>query len=67
MPKISVNAEFCKGCRLCIGACPQKIIAIGEKTNSQGYRYAQQLGEEGCTGCGLCAVMCPDGAIEVYK
>ncbi|MCR4442479.1 MAG: 4Fe-4S binding protein [Peptococcaceae bacterium] len=67
MPKIEVNVELCKGCRLCIGVCPQNIIKTGDYANSQGYRPAEQYRAEECTGCGLCAVICPDAAIEVYK
>jgi len=67
MAKIEVNAELCKSCRFCIGACPQKIIRVGNATNSKGYRYVEQFDEEKCTGCKLCAIICPDSAIEVYK
>lgn len=67
MAKILVEAELCKGCRFCIGACPQKIIRIGAAGNTKGYKYIEQFASEKCTGCKLCAMMCPEAAIEVYK
>lgn len=67
MGKIMIDAELCKGCKLCLAACPRKLIRIGEKNNSMGYYYAEQAQAEQCNGCALCAVMCPDSAISVYK
>lgn len=66
MAKVEVLKEFCKGCKLCIKACPKNILEIGDDTNQKGYKYVQST-EEGCIGCKFCAVMCPDAAIEVYK
>jgi len=65
--KIEVDSELCKGCRLCIGTCPQKIIRIGEKSNSKGYKYLEQFDASKCTACKLCALMCPEAAISVFK
>ena len=28
MNKVTFNADLCKGCGLCIEACPKKIIAL---------------------------------------
>ena len=67
MANIKVDSELCKGCKLCIHACPQKIIIVGEKANMKGYRYIHQIQEDKCTGCKLCAIMCPESAIAVYK
>ena len=68
MPKIIVKEDVCKGCGLCVNACPRKIIAIAnEKINSKGYHPAELLDEEKCTGCASCAVMCPEVAIIVER
>ena len=67
MARIAVFAELCKGCRYCIGACPQKIIRVGDDTNAKGYRFVGQIDADKCTGCKLCGIVCPDAAIEVYK
>lgn len=67
MPKVSVNEDRCKGCGLCIAACPQKIMALGDWLNKKGYHPAHVLDAEKCKGCTLCAVMCPDVAITVER
>ena len=62
-----IDAEECKGCGLCIEACPPKVIQLSEKLNAQGYRPALYLGR-GCTGCGICFLACPEpGAIMVLR
>jgi 2-oxoglutarate ferredoxin oxidoreductase subunit delta len=68
MPTVIINAEICKGCELCVEACPRKIIVIGTTPNGQGYFTAvYEDASKKCTGCALCAEMCPDIAIEVFK
>lgn len=67
MPRVIVDKELCKECRLCIAVCPKKILEIGADTNSKGYYPATQTDESLCTGCKLCAIMCPDAAISVYR
>jgi 2-oxoglutarate ferredoxin oxidoreductase subunit delta len=64
---LRVNEEECKGCGLCIEACPPKAIAMGDKLNHYGYRTAQYKGED-CTACGICFLVCPEpGAITVLR
>jgi 2-oxoglutarate ferredoxin oxidoreductase subunit delta len=67
MAKIEINAELCKSCRYCLGACPQKIMRLSNIYNSKGYRVAEQFDSDKCNGCKLCAIVCPECAIEVYK
>lgn len=68
MSSIRVNFEACKGCGLCTGACPKKIVALQkEKLNSKGYGTAYCIDDSKCIGCAMCATMCPDCAIIVYK
>ncbi len=64
--KIVIDTEKCKGCRLCVGVCPQGCIVISKTSNSNGYLPAE-LGGDGCSGCAMCAVMCPEAVIEVYQ
>ncbi|MFA6831793.1 MAG: 4Fe-4S binding protein [Bacteroidaceae bacterium] len=64
---IVVNTERCKGCNLCVIACPKQIISLFKEVNRKGYNYAQLTDEEACIGCAACATVCPDGCIEVYK
>jgi 2-oxoglutarate ferredoxin oxidoreductase subunit delta len=67
--KIRIKKELCKGCGLCIEACPKGSIFISKKINEKSYFPAEfdKENEEECTGCGLCAVMCPEAVIEVYR
>ncbi len=64
---IIIDQERCKGCELCIKACPKNIIFMSEKFNKKGYHYTKQIKPEECTGCTFCALVCPDVAIEVFK
>ena len=63
---IEVKIEQCKGCELCIVACPQNALALSDDINKQGYHYAVLI-EDVCTGCTNCALVCPDAVITVYR
>lgn len=63
---IVIDIEKCKGCQVCIPACPQDVIAVSNNVNSKGYKYVESVNDE-CTGCTNCAVVCPDGVITVYR
>ncbi|MDR0914275.1 MAG: 4Fe-4S binding protein [Oscillospiraceae bacterium] len=68
MPKITVDVQRCKGCGLCVNACPLKIISLNtEVINPKGYHPAKLVVPEKCIGCKSCAIMCPDCAIVVEK
>lgn len=69
MKKLVIDEEFCKGCGLCVIACPLELITLGKKVNKQGYPLAQisDANQIKCTACSACARMCPDGAISVYQ
>jgi 2-oxoglutarate ferredoxin oxidoreductase subunit delta len=63
---VVIDTEACKGCRLCIDACPPGVLVMTEEeVNTRGYRYPQLLA--GCTGCRACAQICPDFVFQVYK
>ena len=64
---IEVSDLYCKGCELCIHACPQQVISLNKsRLTSKGFHPAV-ISKEGCTGCAICALVCPDSAITVYR
>ncbi len=63
--RIVIDMERCKGCGLCITACPHNCIVTSQESNKNGY-FAAQAKNPGCTGCARCATVCPDAVIEVY-
>ena len=65
MPYIKIKKDRCKGCMLCIEACPKKLIKKSTTMNKRGVIYVEFEGD--CTGCTMCAITCPDVCIEVYK
>lgn len=65
--KIHIDTERCKGCGLCITACPQNCLQMAKDVDRRGIRVACRDGRKNCTGCTLCYVVCPDVAITVYK
>ncbi len=65
--RIVVNEAYCKGCELCVEACPQDVMALStERITAKGYHPAELIAA-GCTGCGICAIVCPEAAIAVYR
>lgn len=62
---VVLDAERCKGCELCIPACPPEVLRMSPQRNSSGYLLPELL--EGCTGCGACLMVCPDFCFEVYR
>ena len=64
---LRIDGDECKGCGLCVEACPPKVIGMSEHLNHYGYRTATYAGS-GCTGCGICFMACPEpGAITVLR
>ena len=65
--KITIDLGRCKGCGLCIWACPQKTIKMGDQAARRGFRIAFCSENAKCTGCRLCYIVCPDTATAVYE
>ncbi len=65
--RIVVSELYCKGCELCVGACPQEALQLAaDRITVKGYHPAA-LKSDACTGCGICALVCPEAAITVYR
>lgn len=64
---VVVDAERCKGCELCVVACPMEVLALSGEVNGKGYRFSRMVSPETCTGCASCASVCPDSCITVYR
>ena len=56
----NINAQFCRGCRQCLEACPYQAIDFHED------RILCEVNQAMCTGCGSCAVACPTGAASIF-
>ena len=68
MPKVTFKTDICKGCGLCVSACPRGIIAIvKDKINKKGHNPAEITDQDKCIACAFCATMCPDCVITVEK
>ena len=61
MAKLTFKEELCKGCGLCVTACPKKILAISKtKLNHKGHapvelvsrlrNYCREVGKDGASG-----------------
>jgi len=64
---VVVNKVKCKGCNLCVVACPTNTLALNREVNGKGYHYSYMENPEACIGCANCALVCPDSCIEVYR
>lgn len=66
---VFIDQTRCKGCTLCITACPQGVLFIDNKRlNAKGYHPATLIDpDQQCTGCAICSVICPDACFTVYR
>ena len=68
MAKVIFQTDICKGCGLCVTACPKHLIVIAkDKINKKGHSPAQITDPGACVACAFCAAMCPDCVITVEK
>ena len=68
MAVLYIDQEKCKGCELCVRACPKGLLILSESfINHQGYHPVEIKEMEKCIGCISCALTCPDICIEIEK
>ena len=68
MAKVTFKKNLCKGCGLCIAACPKGILELSrDEINQKGHHPVQMTDQSKCIACAFCATMCPDCVITVEK
>ncbi len=60
--EVTIFANWCKGCRICVEFCPPKVLALEADED-----YPRVVAPEKCTACHFCDTHCPDLAIVVRK
>jgi 2-oxoglutarate ferredoxin oxidoreductase subunit delta len=65
--KIEIDRELCKGCYLCVRACPVKVLEVDREPNSAGTYPSIAAHIEKCIACGNCFEVCPDVCIRVWE
>jgi 2-oxoglutarate ferredoxin oxidoreductase subunit delta len=58
---LKIRADWCKGCNLCVNACPKEILALDELDRV----YVTDI--EKCIFCSICAERCPDFCITLDR
>lgn len=64
---VVVAMERCKGCGVCVEACPCNVLGLATEVNGKGYRYVKMANPDACTGCASCAIICPDSCLVIYR
>jgi 2-oxoglutarate ferredoxin oxidoreductase subunit delta len=59
--KIIIDREMCKGCRICVAFCPEKVLELDDEEK------VIVVSPEKCNACRLCEFRCPDMAIELCE
>jgi len=65
--KITIDRELCKGCMLCLRACPVKVLEEDTELNSSGSHPSKVVNPDKCIACGNCYEVCPDVCIEIFE
>ena len=64
---LDIARDRCKGCGLCVDACPKHVLALSDSAvNQLGYHPVELIDPAGCTSCVFCARVCPDAVFTVY-
>jgi heterodisulfide reductase subunit A len=62
-----VNEDECRGCGLCVEACPYNAIELKEVNQFGNTVSVASVNDILCKGCGSCAAACLSGAIQQRK
>lgn len=58
---LEINADWCKGCGICVAFCPKNVLELDINDRITIARL------DDCIYCGECEIHCPDFAIAVVK
>jgi len=65
---VSVKAETCKACSLCVKRCPMEALSLQEFSQAKNNKgKASVLEADRCIGCGVCAYKCPTGSLALVS
>lgn len=62
---IYIDKDLCKGCGLCIDACPVHVYEIKGETNRKGFAVVSAVEPDKCVKCKICEKICPDLALFI--
>ena len=62
---VVIEVDRCKGCELCIPACPPQVLSMSDDFNQLGFHVP--VLHPGCTGCEACQLICPDWVFTVFR
>lgn len=68
MVQFHIEETLCKGCELCVRACPKQLLKLSpDKLNAKGYHPVMITNVEACIACGSCFRTCPDTAFTIRR
>ena len=68
MSYLHIQSDLCKGCGLCVNACPKQLLSLSkDEINAKGHHPVVITDQAACIGCAFCATMCPDCVISIEK
>jgi 2-oxoglutarate ferredoxin oxidoreductase subunit delta len=65
--QVRILVDYCKGCELCVAACPKGALEMSDQLTAIGFRPARPKEGGECVGCTICHQVCPDAAIEIWE
>jgi 2-oxoglutarate/2-oxoacid ferredoxin oxidoreductase subunit beta len=65
MATVLIEKDRCKGCGMCVSACPSHVLAMSHEINARGYFFPLVEHPDDCNGCRSCVLVCPDVAVQV--
>jgi 2-oxoglutarate ferredoxin oxidoreductase subunit delta len=65
--RVEIDRGRCKGCYLCIRACPLHLLEKDSAPGLDGSYPAKMTDNSKCIACGSCYTVCPDCAITIFE